>query len=391
MLALSTAPDKPGLSPGSGIVEALENAVPGQHEAKALLAQEYAVFSEPGDPSGKPVLAARPVLLAGNHPEELPVRLARSLAEEASLPLLEIHPADGFTLNQTLAKLRRASGGASSDAGKLGVVLCSGLESLSPHGAAVFARLLGSRDPIAVTDIRGDSHEHLASDVFWIGAFSVPLPARRRPAPGDGQVFVAVADGDGGVVTASVPAGAPNDESSQAKTLDLLATGAFPVQAWLLPYTEDDLTAFLREKNASWAPAAPLDEFCRSHGTSLVIKTEAAAIIAGQVFQEGGGLQALHETLREIVAPVLPVIVRGTVRELEITADAALFREPPRLNHGAGRDAQTLTGVIKGKAKEVVRPRRTASSNPEVRMARLDDLTGIYSPPTVPPNDAPRE
>lgn len=396
--SLAMSPDRSSSRDGKArVFAALEAAVPAQHEAKAVLRTQFAVFRAQGRAES---LTAEPVLLCANRPGQIPSMLVRALAEEADLPSVEVSAAHGLCVEQIVSQLVRLSLQCGEHRG-LGVVLVKDLEALSASAAQSLATCLRSSDRIGYLHM-GREVRLSAQQVFWVGSLALREPTRPgrgddRGASGAAFAFLAVGPSAADVVAAGVagPMRAAGGGAEQAACLSALEE-AFTSQAWLLPGTADELVAWATDESAAWWPGRWVRAFCEDHGVALRLGPGAAEALAAVAARAGGTLEAMEARFRDAMKPVLAIIadLDEAIAAVELTAAAMQLDEMPRLVPGPrallpSRSAvgQTDNGETSGSD----RPRRTPQSPPDVRLARAEDLSALLDPdaaPDHPPNSS---
>ncbi|MFN0126819.1 MAG: hypothetical protein ACKV19_09070 [Verrucomicrobiales bacterium] len=389
-------PDRSSSRDGKArVFAALEAAVPAQHEAKAALRTQFAVFRAQGRAES---LTAEPVLLCANRPGRMPSMLVRALAEETDLPFLEVSVAHGLCVEQIVSQLVRLSLQCDEHRG-FGVVLVKDLEALSAAAAQSLATCLRSSDRIDYLHM-GREVRLSAQQVFWVGSLALPEPSRQERRDdlgpsGASFAFLAVGPSAADVVAAGVagPMRAACGAAEQAACLSALEE-TFTSQAWLLPGTADELVAWAGHESAAWWPGRWVRAFCEDHGVALRLVPGAAEALAAAAMRDGGTLEAMEARFRDAMKPVFASIadLDEAIAAVELTAAAMQLDEMPRLVPGPRAPLPSRSAAGQARDREASgadRPRRTPQSPPDVRLARAEDLSALLAPdatPDVPPD-----
>ncbi len=363
---------------------ALEAAVPAQHEAKAALRNQFAVFRAQ---SGQDPLMARPVLLCANAPGNTPAALVRALAGEAGLPWMEVSAAHGLCIDQIVSQLARRAVSCREDR-PLGVVLIKNLEDLPLAAAQSLASFLRSTDRMAHLH-SGREMLLSAQQVFWVGSLAMSAPSRAVPRAFAGEAgasfaFLAVGPSAADVVAAGVagPLRASSADAGQEACVAALAS-TFTTQAWLLPGTTDELTVWAGDESAAWWPGRRVRAYCERHGVAMTLERGAAEAVAAAAALAGGTLEAIESCFQQAMEPVFAILADPSqeIAAVELTAAAVALDENPRLHPGprwsAVQRASSATPPGTDADACFERPPRTPQSPPETRLARAEDLDGL--------------
>jgi len=364
----------------------LDAALPGQDEAKTVLLREFTVFEAQRDADA---LMARPVLLCGNHPGEMPLSLVRALATHARLPWVAVPAGPGFCPSDVLARLARDAADC-HDHHPLGLAVVTDLHLLSPAAARAMAACLTNPDPVPLVH-HGRVVSISTRQVFWVGAMQMREATRtadRLPPLDAAAAFAWLAAGPASseVVAAGV-AGTlafPPADAEQAACLSALAR-AFPSSAWLLPATRDDLLAWATDEAAPWWPGRRVRVFCDGQGVEFRLGAGAVEAWAQEAERRGSTVEAMEEILRLAMDTVIEIIGdrSGGLAAVEVTPGALTLTEAPRLLPGPRRPPPPPSPVaawLDSAARvELDRPARTPQSPASVRLARMDDLTSVMA------------
>jgi hypothetical protein len=359
----------------------LDEAVPAQQEAKAVLWNEFAVFRAWAGPESLP---AHPVMLAGSEPGRTPARLARSLAEEAGLPFLEVSARGGESVAQWIAKLARRHDQC-REAAPLGVVLIEDLEDLTEEMVLGLGGQLSSSERYPQLH-KGALLQLTSRHVFWVGTMRLGLPMRPpSSSPSSfpqGGTLIGVSMNDilvAGVVGENRGAGPEAKQSARRSALARF----FRSEALLLPGTPEDLRAWARAEDRAWWPGRRLRTFCEAHGVRFHLTPEAADALAEVAARKGGTVEAMETRLRAAMEPVLGMLAdpAQSVSAVEMTAAAVARDEPPRLLPGPRHPVPPASPHHHLSKECVERPARTPRSSADVRLASEADLRSILESP----------
>ena len=382
-------PPSPAPSPGDPHVPTyLDEAVPAQHEAKAVLWNEFSVFRAWSGPESLP---AHPVLLAGSDPGRTPARLVRSLATQAGLPYLEVSVRGGGAVAQWIAKLARRHPQCRESA-PLGIVLIEDLEDMTEEMVLGLGGQLSSAERYPHLH-KGTLLQLTSRDVFWVGTMRLGRPTRPRSSTSSGIARpVPTSAASIRDILAAGPAGGDRGGGSETDRRAQRAALArfFRSEALLLPGTPEELRAWARAEDRAWWPGRRLRTYCEAHGVRFHLTSEAADALAEEAGRQGGTVDAMEARLRAAMEPVLGVLAEPgrSIAAVEVTAAAIALDEPPLLRPGVRQTVEPPSPHFHLPNESMERPARTPLSSADVRLATAADLKSI-SEPAGPPAGAP--
>lgn len=337
--------------------EVMNEVVPGNEMAKGVLIREFCLFR-----AQEPKLPAQPVLLISNCPDGTAELLASSLAESVGLPMVRATLDE--SVDSIVANLHSRSGKC---VGALGVAVVCDLQSLSPSSAKRFADAIQGRSPVRCSR-NGRVELIYPTQIFWVGVFHACVPSKVSSITGSS---VSIITGEGiAALVSQVPESSPAETTGDR--LQVLES-VFPSNGWIVsPKREDFLTAFVSD--AVWSPVARFRNVLSARGTILNFEPGADELLADSAMAKNCGLPGLFLVLREILSPILAVVMAGpnvidsvTITTASVDGDAL---PEVRLREG-GSSAQTET-----RSRYLVkRPGRISTGQGEARLARIGDLS----------------